>query len=219
MAVDRVMAEGARFDAILMDVRMPEMDGIAATKGIRAVYPADALPIIAVTAHAFDDERDACLAAGMNDFVTKPVEPARLLTALARCIPERVTFVPTTLPPHMMPLPAAIPGFDIAATLGRFCGNASAVQRLLVTFSVRCAKAGATLQDAVTEGRLDDARAWVHGFRGAAATLGATTLTTRAARLEAALKEDDHAVVPEEMAALTHEMEQAATALRAHGFQ
>ncbi len=218
-AVERVLANAAAYDIVLMDIRMPEMDGLTATARIRAVQGRDALPIIAVTAHAFDDERDACLAAGMNEFVTKPIEPSRLLTALARCLPARVSFVPTGARPGIKALPSAIPGFDIAAAVNRFCGNESVVQRLLSTFSTRCGNAGASLRAAVGEGRLDDARSLVHGFRSAAATLGAVGLSQRAERLEAALSTDNRAVVPEAVAALTLEMEAAAGALRAHGFQ
>ncbi len=217
MAVERLLTDGRSYDAILMDVRMPEMDGITAAAKIRAVHGIDSLPIIAVTAHAFDDERDACLAAGMNDFVTKPIEPARLLTALARCIPSRATFA--SVAKKNTPLPPVIPGFDIAGTLGRFCGNESAVQRLLAVFSERCASVGATLEGALAEGRLEEARTVVHGFRGAAATLGATGLSTQAARLEKALKDANREVVPLEMAALTKEVEMAATALKTYGFR
>lgn len=216
-AVELLLASGQSFDAVLMDVRMPEMDGIAATERVRAVHSARRLPIIAVTAHAFDDERDACLMVGMNDFVTKPIEPARLLAALARCIPERAILDSTR--PTATPLPPAIPGFDIAGTVGRFCGNTSAVQRLLTTFSTRCADAGTTVREAVVEGRLEDARAWVHGFRGAAATLGAVGLSTQAARLEAALRDADRNGLTGEVEALSREMETAAHALRIHGFQ
>src|SRR6202012_3685082 len=100
-----------------------------------------------------------------------------LLTARARCLPSRVTFVPTGARPGMTALPPAIPGFDIAGAVNRFCGNESVVQRLLTTFSTRCGNAGATLRAAVDEGRLDDARSLVHGFRSAAATLGAADLS------------------------------------------
>ncbi|HEY1723139.1 MAG TPA: ATP-binding protein [Magnetospirillaceae bacterium] len=215
-AVDRLLVDGVSFDAVLMDVRMPEMDGMAATERIRAIYSAKLLPIIAVTAHAFDEERDACVMVGMTDFVTKPIEPARLLMALARALPSRVTLV--DVQPTLLPLPPMIPGFDIAGTLGRFCGNTSTVQRLLTRFSTRFAEAQASLHEAVNEGRLDDACAWVHGFRGAAATLGAVILTTQAAKLEAALRAGDQALVPEEIAALTREMETAANELKVHGF-
>jgi PAS domain S-box-containing protein len=88
-AVDVVAASGGSLDAVLMDVQMPGMDGVAATRAIRAA-PANAdLPIIAMTAHAEVAERERCLAAGMNDYVSKPFEPAHLFKTLARWLQTR----------------------------------------------------------------------------------------------------------------------------------
>ena len=72
----------SRYDLVLMDMRMPGLDGPAATRALRA--RGDETPVIAVTANAFDEDRRACLEAGMNDFLTKPVDPAALRAALAR---------------------------------------------------------------------------------------------------------------------------------------
>jgi CheY-like chemotaxis protein len=78
-------AAGAPYDLVLMDVHMPEMDGIAAAGRIRAAEPAgERTPIVALTANAFSDDRDACLAAGMDAFLTKPLDRERLAELLAR---------------------------------------------------------------------------------------------------------------------------------------
>jgi CheY-like chemotaxis protein/HPt (histidine-containing phosphotransfer) domain-containing protein len=89
IALAKVLDNPERFDAVLMDVQMPVMDGIAATEKIREHIAADRLPIIAMTAHAMERERRRCLDAGMNDHVTKPVDPALLIGALARWIRPR----------------------------------------------------------------------------------------------------------------------------------
>jgi signal transduction histidine kinase/ActR/RegA family two-component response regulator len=81
-AVDAVLAEPGRFDVVVMDVQMPVMDGLEATRLIRGQVSATQLPIIAMTAHAMEEERHLCLAAGMNDHLTKPVDPRALARTL-----------------------------------------------------------------------------------------------------------------------------------------
>lgn len=81
------MFEQAPYDVILMDCQMPELDGFGATRRIRELQSPDRIPIIAMTANAMDSDRDECLAAGMDDFVTKPVSIDRLSAVLQRWAP------------------------------------------------------------------------------------------------------------------------------------
>jgi two-component system sensor histidine kinase/response regulator len=83
-----------RCDLVLMDVQMPRLDGLEATRRLRAMPQHQLLPVLAMTANAFEDDRQACLAAGMNDHVAKPVEPARLYATLLRWLPPKLNHEP-----------------------------------------------------------------------------------------------------------------------------
>src|SRR5690606_2174598 len=92
-AVEQVARLGDSYALVLMDLQMPIMDGIEATVRIRKDRSKADLPIVAMTAHAYADEKDRCIAAGMNDHVAKPVEPPVLLAALNRWL-KPVTLTP-----------------------------------------------------------------------------------------------------------------------------
>lgn len=89
-AVDKLREVGARhYDIVLMDIQMPEMDGLTATKLIREDDDFANLPVVAMTAHALDEERKRCAAAGMNDHITKPIEAREVLSTIARWTKDR----------------------------------------------------------------------------------------------------------------------------------
>ncbi|MFS2083067.1 response regulator, partial [Telluria sp. Tellsp99] len=115
----------AHYDAVLMDLQMPVMDGFEATHAIRAMG-LDRLPIIAMTANALDEDRRRALAAGMNDYLAKPIDVDELVNMLVR-----VTGRPAASPSEAaqsalaagLAVPAYLPGIDLKATLPRFGGN------------------------------------------------------------------------------------------------
>ena len=134
------------FDVVFMDLQMPEMDGFTATKLIRARAGLQDLPIIAMTAHALVEERQRCLEAGMNDHVSKPIDPDALFATLMRWVkPAKGHIVHTGSRPAQRiedTILPEIPGVDIAAGLKRVAGNTRLYRDLLAQFVEKQCDAG-----------------------------------------------------------------------------
>jgi two-component system sensor histidine kinase/response regulator len=181
MAVEKVAAQSGGYDAILMDLQMPVMDGYEASRRIRAESQRR-IPIIAMTADAFESERRQCLEAGMDDHVAKPVEPDHLLSVLSRWILGHAP------PPHAARSEAAGPPlFDLPKLLARLNGNRPLVKRLIETFVRDFAQAGAEIGESIARGDWPTAQFKAHALRGVAGTLAAATLHEAAGRLDDAL--------------------------------
>jgi CheY-like chemotaxis protein len=145
MAVELLRANPTRCAAVFMDLQMPEMDGFEATRVIRDELGLADLPIIAMTAHALEEERRRCLACGMNDHVAKPIDPSALLTVLSRWLPARGD---AGEPPHETAaapdLPAALPGVDLPTALSRLSGNRELLLKMLRNFGQEWSGAAVT---------------------------------------------------------------------------
>ena len=176
------------YDLVFMDMQMPVMDGITATKSVRSNPKYKSLPIIAMTANAMDRDREACLAAGMNDHIGKPIDPEKLFTALLRWIPPRAASVAVSSSAGVAASePLDIPGIDTSTALKRTGGNRKRYESLLSRFADSQAGAVAEIRAALAADDSPTAERVAHSLKGAAANLGATTLAEAAARAEAAI--------------------------------
>ena len=192
------MVAAKAYDLILMDMQMPVMDGVAATRSIRA--SGGTMPILAMTANAFGDDRQRCLDAGMNDHVAKPVDPQNLYSALIKWLPTPGLFTRNTLASTEKPttptaseltitLLATIPGLDPELGLKAVRGKLPSYQRLLQSFVRSHGEDAGAIETALAGNQLEDARRLAHSLKGASATLGLTEINEVTKELEAALRQ------------------------------
>jgi two-component system, sensor histidine kinase and response regulator len=195
----KILTEGPQpppYDVVLMDLQMPEMDGITATKLLRAHPRLQSLPIIAMTAHALVEERQRCIEAGMNDHVSKPIDPDALFATLARWTHSAS---PNGAKPALhAPAPAVqipeIDGVDVASGLKRVADNKQLYRSLLGQFAEKQTDAGTRMLNALQRGDIKLAEQIAHTVKGVSGNLGITKVQFSAARVERAFREKDPAV-------------------------
>jgi PAS domain S-box-containing protein len=181
------------YDMVLMDIQMPEMDGLEATARIRDDAAYADLPILAMTAHALDEERQRSLQAGMNDHLTKPVVPAQLYAALAQWCRRKPASgaIPgggdTAIEPQSA-LPE-LPGIDVSGALARVRGRTDFYLNMLKRFAETCDTETLTIMRALDRVDHETARKAAHKLKGSAGNLGLTEVHLAASALEQALKQ------------------------------
>lgn len=200
-AVER-LRQDQDIDVVLMDVQMPVMDGYTATRAIRVLPGREALPVIAMTAHAMASDRDRCLEAGMNDHISKPIDPTALReTVLRWCPQDGLTMPPAgptttrvypsggnrkALSPEAILQTAALPGISLDSALRNLNGNAALLHRLLRDFAVGHGCEALTWRQLVEREDWPAMTGLAHTLRGTASTLGAQRIAAIAGDLEIA---------------------------------
>jgi len=193
-AVQKLKAES--YDAVLMDIQMPVMGGFEATRKIRSKKRFKGLPIIAMTAHAMAGDRKKSLEAGMNDHVTKPIDPQELICVLVQWIKPSAREISQDRCTRLVSaekgkniLPAELPGISISAGLSRVGGNRQLYVKLLCKFREGQENAVAEIKAALQSGNMETAVRLAHTVKSVSGNLGMEGLYRAAAELENAVKE------------------------------
>lgn len=204
-AVELLCQNPTEYDLVLMDLQMPEMDGYQATAKIRSDARFKSLPIIAMTAHATIEEKNRCLAAGMNDHVSKPIDPIALFETVNlhyhpiikenydSPLPDRTNIV--SVPPVPPAGKTSIDGNDLPSVAGlntangllRIAGNKKLYIKLLRQFAEQQAETPASIAKFLATGDMAAAERLAHTVKGVAGNLGADTIMTAAGKLEKAI--------------------------------
>ncbi|WP_181438768.1 response regulator [Paenibacillus sambharensis] len=203
------------FDLTFMDMHMPGLDGIETTRRIRTLAEFDNMPIIALTADTTLDGREACLRSGMNDVLTKPLQPEILVQAVSRWLPgggipseEVIQDLASAGRPHDMTssrfqdIQAHPAIFNPSAALHLLDGKEELLLQLLTSFRQQYGDAADRIESYLQEQDLATARRLAHSLRGAAGSLAAGAVSRTAGRLETAIERQDSAFFPQ----LIHEL-------------
>ncbi len=228
------MASDKRYDLVLMDIQMPVMDGLAATVAIRRLPGWADIPIIAMTANVFTEDRDRCLKAGMNDHLPKPLEMETLYRCLIKWLKKKD---PAPLEPTGTALPAdpptgstqdrarlkerlsAVKGLDAAAGIKRVMGDPGQYLRLLSQMVDRHEPDPARIAQQMAAGDLAGVRHTAHALKGVAAMLGAGRITAAAQAVENAARKGRADWVSNHLPDLTASMDAMARSLAPIVFQ
>jgi CheY-like chemotaxis protein len=232
------VVKDSHFDVVLMDIQMPVMDGYEATKRIRKwelglrnengknsdlkseiqnpKSKIQGIPIIAMTAHAMSGDEQKSLEAGMNDHITKPIDPDQLFATLQKWInpaADRAAALeslpasggpaiidtlaePDLAIPNDDGLPESLPGFDLAAGLSRLMGNKRLYRKLLLDFGAKYGAVANEIREALDADDFNNAHSLIHNLKGLAGNLEATDLQAASVALEKLVKGQTQAATP-----------------------
>ncbi|MBI5063261.1 MAG: response regulator [Desulfatitalea sp.] len=184
------------FDAVLMDIQMPKMNGYEATQLIRQLPRGRSLPIAAMTAHAMKGDEEKCLEAGMDGYISKPIHQDRLFQTLWRILRSRTDSSKWSAPeedampdPNAEMLPDRLPGIDIRQTLAVLNIDTATFTRILTGFMADNPGTEEKLKQALAGSDLETLRQLAHSLKGSAANIGANDLRAAARALEDAIRQ------------------------------
>jgi len=215
-ALDMALAND--YAAVLMDCQMPELDGYDATRAIRAAEGARHVPIIAMTAHSMPGDRERCLAAGMDDYLSKPVRAGQLEDVIKRWVPGYESHIQASSVSSSAAAESASPLNDVLDR-GTVIGlqdtlTIDAQERLIETFEASLPESVADIEAAVRRNDRSGLRRTAHLLKGSSATLGATRLRLSCQQLEQSGRGEDTDVSEEQLARLRATASEARDALR-----
>ncbi|MBA5761652.1 response regulator [Vibrio sp. 404] len=185
-AVDKVATDS--FDLVLMDIQMPVMDGYQACRVIRESGKYDQLPIVAMTANAMSGDREKCLAAGMNDHLSKPINPNQVFQTLTKWIKPTGHFAPEVVQDDLQQA-FEIEDFDTENALARMAGNVKAYKKALANVVQSESDIVARVNEAIEAQQIESAVIAVHSLKGIAGNIGANYLVAPTEALEHSLAE------------------------------
>ena len=215
-AVERLFGATTTYNFVLMDLQMPEMDGFQATAKIRSDSRFAKLPIIAMTAHATVEERQRCLDAGMNDHVSKPIDPAAMYDTLGRFYkPDGVEERPREKRVSARPELPVVEGVNTEDGLRRVAGNLKLYVSLLRRFAEQQDGMMNRIAEQLDKGDTGTAERLAHTLKGVAGNIGAVALQAKAADIETDIREGQPIeAITAHITATEHVLNQVIAAIR-----